>query len=113
MANTKLIEEYIRCRGYKLQFVAQMLGISSSALRQKLLGETQFKLDEAEKLSAMLGLSMVERDACFFEKENWLELHAGRPMGERRVRNDERTADPYQTGPAPVRYAAMGARSGK
>ena len=39
-------------------------------LRHKLLGETQFKLDEAERLSTMLGLTMAERDACFFDAEN-------------------------------------------
>ena len=34
------------------------------------MGETQFKLDEAERLSTMLGLTMAERDACFFDAEN-------------------------------------------
>ena len=37
---------------------------------KQLLGETQFKLDEAERLSTMLGLTMAERDACFFDAEN-------------------------------------------
>lgn len=52
MANTNLIYTYIQDSGYKL------------------LGETQFKLDEAERLSTMLGLTMAERDACFFDAEN-------------------------------------------
>ena len=56
--------------GYKLQYVASVLHISSNTLRHKLLGETQFKLDEAERLSTMLGLTMAERDACFFDAEN-------------------------------------------
>ena len=58
MANTNLIYTYIQDSGYKLQYVASVLHISSNTLRHKLLGETQFKLDEAE------------RDACFFDAEN-------------------------------------------
>ena len=41
-----------------------------SGQRHKLRGETQVKLDEAERLSTMLGLTMAERDACFFDAEN-------------------------------------------
>ena len=46
MANTNLIYTYIQDSGYKLQYVASVLHISSNTLRHKLLGETQFKLDE-------------------------------------------------------------------
>ena len=58
MANTRLIEEYIRDSGYKLRHVARALNISESALHSKLQGQTQFKLNEAENLSAMLGMTM-------------------------------------------------------
>lgn len=50
MANTRLIEEYIRDSGYKLRHVARALNISESALHSKLQGQTQFKLNEAENL---------------------------------------------------------------
>ena len=70
MANTRLIEEYIRDSGYKLRHVARALHISESALHSKLQGQTQFKLNEAENLSAMLGMTMSERDACFFDTQN-------------------------------------------
>ena len=73
MANTRLIEEYIRDSGYKLQYIARAMQISTTALNQKLQGRTQFKLDEAERLSTMLGLSMTERDACFFDTQNRYE----------------------------------------
>lgn len=66
MANTRLIEEYIRDSGYKLRHVAR-------ALHSKLQGQTQFKLNEAENLSAMLGMTMSERDACFFDTQNRYE----------------------------------------
>ena len=68
MANTEMIREYIRASGYKLQYVARAMQISPNALGQKLQGHTQFKLNEAERLSAVLGLSMYERDLCFFEE---------------------------------------------
>ena len=57
MANTEMIREYIRASGYKLQYVARAMQISPNALGQKLQGHTQFKLNEAERLSAVLGLS--------------------------------------------------------
>ena len=45
----------------------------ASALHSKLQGQTQFKLNEAENLSAMLGMTMSERDACFFDTQNRYE----------------------------------------
>ena len=41
MANTNLIYTYIQDSGYKLQYVASVLHISSNTLRHKLLGETR------------------------------------------------------------------------
>ena len=58
MANTEMIRDYIRASGYKMQYVARALKISPNALNLKLQGRTQFKLSEAERLSAVLGLSM-------------------------------------------------------
>ena len=77
MANTEMIREYIRASGYKLQYVARAMQISPNALGQKLQGHTQFKLNEAERLSAVLGLSMYERDLCFFEEQNWRCIGTG------------------------------------
>ena len=59
MTNTTQIRAYIESQGLKL-------GISSSALHQKLNDESDFKVSEADRLSAMLGLTMEQRDACFF-----------------------------------------------
>ena len=39
-------------------------------LRQALKLHDEGRLDEAERLSTMLGLTMAERDACFFDAEN-------------------------------------------
>lgn len=91
MANTKLIEDYIRSSGYKLQFVAQVMGISANALHQKLLGKSQFKLDEAEKLSVMLGMTMLERDACFFDQADPLARSVRFVSGQRKELYDKGT----------------------
>ena len=86
MANTDLIYTYIQDSGYKLQYVADVLHISPNTLRHKLLGETQFKVDEAETLSSMLGLTMAERDACFFGAENRFARGNVQRVPERRKR---------------------------
>lgn len=106
MANTELIGEYIRSRGYKLSFVAQMLDLSPSALHHKLVGDTQFKLDEAAKLSTMLGLTMVERDACFFDEAYWVE-YTTHPRLERRDPCDSSTAPVHHGGTAAVRQTPL------
>ena len=64
MTNTTQIRAYIESQGLKLGHVARVLGISSSALHQKLNDESDFKVSEADRLSAMLGLTMEQRDAC-------------------------------------------------
>ena len=112
MANTELIREYIRASGYKLQFVAQALQISPNALSQKLQGSTQFKLNEAERLSAVLGLSMYERDCCFFEEQNRREVLARRADEKRRSELDDRTASKNKAGAAPVWNTAAGTQPG-
>lgn len=86
MANTNLIYSYIQDSGYKLQYVAGVLHISTNTLRHKLLGDTQFKLDEAETLSTMLGLTMAERDACFFDAENRFARSVSHSVPQRRKR---------------------------
>lgn len=57
---------------------------------KKLQGHTQFKLNEAERLSAVLGLSMYERDLCFFEEQNRREALARRADEKRRGECDKR-----------------------
>lgn len=88
MANIQLIDQYIRDSGFKLQYIAQVLQISSNALHSKLVGQTQFKVDEAGMLATVLGLTMPERDACFFEVQHRAECCTPRPGQEGRRRND-------------------------
>lgn len=106
MANIELIGDYIRRRGYKLNFVAHMLDLSPAALHRKLMGDTQFKLDEAAKLSTMLGLNMAERDACFFDEAHWRD-YALQTIPERRDAYDSRAAQTYHGGSAAVRQTPL------
>ena len=112
MANTELIRNYIRDSGYKLQYVARALQISPNALSQKLQGSSQFKLDEAERLSAVLGLSMYERDCCFFEEQNRREVLARRADEKRREQLDDGTKNQNTAGTVPVRNAQPGTEPG-
>jgi len=105
MANTNLIYTYIQDSGYKLQYVASVLHISSNTLRHKLLGETQFKLDEAERLSTMLGLTMAERDGSR-AVQRWSCPKGGSASDTGAARCDPEC-------PAQVRRAALGAHAGK
>ena len=98
MANTEMIRDYIRASGYKMQYVARALKISPNALNLKLQGRTQFKLSEAERLSAVLGLSMYERDLCFYE--------------ERRAEHDKRAEKSDAAGTVPVWDAAACTKPG-
>lgn len=49
MTNTTQIRAYIESQGLKLGHVARVLGISSSALHQKLNDESDFKVSEADR----------------------------------------------------------------
>lgn len=59
MTDTMMIRDCIRSQGMKL-------GITNNTLRCKLENESEFKVSEAEKLSKMLGMTVEQRDRCFF-----------------------------------------------
>ena len=64
--DTMMIRDCIRSQGMKLGHVAHVLGITNNTLRCKLENESEFKVSEAEKLSKMLGMTVEQRDRCFF-----------------------------------------------
>lgn len=66
MTDTTQIQLIIRQSGYKMQHVAMVLGLSPATLRSRLNGLSEFKLSEAEKLSALLSLSEEQREMYFF-----------------------------------------------
>ena len=53
MTDGAQIEYYIWDRKLKMNHVAQVLGISTSTLKNKLTGKTDFKVSEADTLSSL------------------------------------------------------------
>lgn len=66
MTDGAQIRYYIWERNIKMTHVARVLGISNSTLQNKLNGKTDFKVGEADTLSALLELTPPQRDLCFF-----------------------------------------------
>ena len=66
MTDGAQIEYYIWDRKLKMNHVAQVLGISTSTLKNKLTGKTDFKVSEADTLSSLLELTPPQRDLCCF-----------------------------------------------
>ena len=67
MTDGAQIEYYIWDRKLKMNHVAQVLGISTSTLKNKLTGKTDFKVSEADTLSSLLELTPPQRDLCFLQ----------------------------------------------
>lgn len=66
MTNSKALREWIAERGFKLKYVAQMLGITPYSLQKKIDNETEFKVSEIAVFTDILGMSGKTRDAIFF-----------------------------------------------
>ena len=69
MTNTKLLKEYIRRSGLKINFIASKLGISRAALSNKILNRSEFSQREIEKVCDLLSIRVLEtKEAVFFAK---------------------------------------------
>lgn len=67
MTNTSLLEDVIKESGYKYSFLAQKLGISYQALRNKLDNKSEFLPTEIEKLCVLLSINSLElKNDIFF-----------------------------------------------
>lgn len=65
MVNVNLLKAKIVEVGVDRKKIAEKLGISPTSLNYKLNGRTQFKANEIQVLSAILGIS-AEKDKYFF-----------------------------------------------
>ena len=69
MTNTTLLEELIAKSGLKKKFLADSLGITTTALTTKIRNIREFKASEIEILCNHLGVSSLEdRQRIFFAK---------------------------------------------
>lgn len=64
MDKVKLVQA-IENSGFKRQFIADKVGISSYALAQKINGDREFKLSEAKSIAELLQLSDKEAVSIF------------------------------------------------
>ncbi len=56
MINEKLLREIIKKKGFKMEYIAKELGLTTAGLRKKVSNETEFKISEAYKLADILGI---------------------------------------------------------
>lgn len=67
MTNTLLLEDIIKRSGYKYSFIAQKVGISYQALRNKLNNKTEFLPTEIETLCSVLNITdLKQKNDIFF-----------------------------------------------
>lgn len=70
MTNTIAVKKRISEKGLKLQYIAEMLGISRYSLSLKLENKNEFKTSEVTALCNVLEIkSLKEKEALFFAKE--------------------------------------------
>lgn len=67
MTDTGALKNKIAASGYKLEYVANVVGISRHALHKKITNANEFKTGEVKKLCELLGITdPEERDHIFF-----------------------------------------------
>ena len=66
MTDTLKLRQRIKDSGFRLGYVAQVLGISQYTLQKKLDNDSEFKISEVDALAKLLGLSPTEKNALFF-----------------------------------------------
>lgn len=68
--NLDLLNGRIYSCGVKKVELAELLGISTTSLRHKLMGEVDFRISEVAKISEVLKLTPQEREVIFFNKND-------------------------------------------
>lgn len=68
MVDYDALDKRIKKSRYTQKYLASRMGISDDAIKRKLMGQTQFKLDEVALLARLLNLSGEELLRIFFKK---------------------------------------------
>lgn len=66
MTNVELLKQKFAESGYKLQFIAEQIGLTRQALHNRLAKGSDFTASEIMTLSKLLKLSAAEQKAIFF-----------------------------------------------
>lgn len=70
MVNTTLLKEKVKVSGYRPGWLAEQLGITSSAWSLKVNGQRNFSVEEVATLCKLLKIkSLKEKEAIFFSPE--------------------------------------------
>lgn len=69
MTDTEKVRKLIRESGLKMQYIAEMLGISRYALSLKIENKNEFKSSEIAAMCDLLGVkSLEQKETLFFAK---------------------------------------------
>lgn len=66
MTDTQLLRKRIKKSGFKMQYIAEKLGISRFTLLQKIENKSDFRVSEVEALCNLLGIDSLEEKNCIF-----------------------------------------------
>lgn len=66
MTDTLGLRQRIKDAGYRLGYVAEVLGISTYTLQRKLENDSEFKISEVDALAKLLKLTPAEKNRLFF-----------------------------------------------
>ena len=66
MTNSEMLKRKIKESGYKVQFIAQRIGLSYQGFLNKIQNQSEFKASEIQTLCELLNLSVPEREEIFF-----------------------------------------------
>lgn len=70
MTDTVLLRQKLKDSGYRLQFIADKVGISRQTLSMKVNNDSEFTTGEVEKLCDLLDIcDLEEKNSIFFAKE--------------------------------------------
>ena len=69
MVNSTLLKQIIKEKGIKMEVLAKNLGISTTSVKSKIEGRTDFKSCEIRRLKIVLGLTISQIGLLFFADE--------------------------------------------
>lgn len=70
MVDSKMLNGLIKESGLKNYLIAKTLGISTTSLKSKVEGRTDFKSEEISALKGLLNLSLSQINELFFIKKS-------------------------------------------
>jgi len=75
MVNSSMLKLLIKNKGIKMEVLARNLGISTTSLKSKIEGRTDFKSEEMYALKNALGLSAHDIYMLFFRQNSECDSH--------------------------------------